>query len=356
MKKTILAIMIATVMMATAMCVGASEENLEGVWYLGNISQDGQTLDADILSSMGMNMVLTLNSDGTATLDAMGTKNEGFWTADGTININDSDVPYTLQDGNLILEQDGQVMKFSREAAETDAFSLAPAVENPELNDFDGEWKAVLMVSVGIQIPMDMVSSDISLVVENGKVILSKSIVDQTNGGEVLETMEVECDSDFIEDSELYVDFDGADVFRNYQLEKCEGMYLTLHEDGKMSGVLPDMDSGESSGESSADQNESADDTTDGEEDVLGTYLVFERVTAASEESAEEEEQFYNDDSYSILNMQIALNEAGYDCGTPDGSLGPKTLEAMKAYQEDQGLPVTTDVTASLLISLNVLR
>ena len=244
----------------------------------------------------------------------------------------------------------------SDEEAETVAFSLAPAVENSELSDFDGEWKAVLMVSAGIQIPMDMVSSDIVLSIEEGKVILAKSIVDQTNGGELLDTMEVECDFDFTEDGEFYVDFNGADVFRNYDFTICKGMYLTLHEDGKMSGVLPDMDSGESSGESSAEQNESADDTTDGEEDAPGTYLVFERLTAASEESVEEEEQLYNDDSYSILNMQIALNEAGYDCGTPDGSLGPKTLEAMQAYQEDQGLPVTTDVTASLLISLNVLR
>ena len=94
MKKTILAIMITSVMMATAMYVGAAEENLEGVWYVESISQDGQTLDADILASMGMNMVLTLNSDGTATLDAIGTKNEGFRTADGTININDSDMPF----------------------------------------------------------------------------------------------------------------------------------------------------------------------------------------------------------------------------------------------------------------------
>ena len=356
MKKTILAILIAAAMMVTTLYVGADEENLEGVWYVESISQDGQTLDGTALSAMGMNMVLTLNSDGTATLDAMGTKNVGTWTADGTINLNDSDVPYTFEDGALTLEQDGQVVKFSRESAETEPFTLAPAVENPELIDYDGEWKAVLMVSAGIQIPMDVVSSDIVLSIEEGKVILAKSIIDQTNGGELLDTMEVECDSELTEDGTLHVDFNGADVFRNYDFTICKDMNLTLHEDGKMSGAIPDMDNGESSGESAAVQNESADDTTDGEEDVPGTYLVFERVTAASEEPIEEEEQLYNDDSYSILNMQIALNEAGYDCGTPDGSLGPNTLEAMQAYQKDQGMSVTTDVTASLLISLNVLR
>ena len=139
MKKTILAILIAAAMMVTTLYVGADEENLEGVWYVESISQDGQTLDGTALSAMGMNMVLTLNSDGTATLDAMGTKNVGTWTSDGTINLNDSDVPYTFEDGALTLEQDGQVVKFSRESAETEPFTLAPAVENPELIDYDGE-------------------------------------------------------------------------------------------------------------------------------------------------------------------------------------------------------------------------
>lgn len=355
MKKTILAIMIAAVMMVPTLYVGAAEEDPEGVWYVESISQEGQTLEGTALVAMGMNMVLTLNSDGTATIDAMGTRNEGSWTADGIINMNDSDVPYTLENGTLIMEQYGQTVRFGREAAETDTFTLASAVENPELSDFDGEWKAVFMISAGIQMPMDMVSSDISMRIEEGKVILTKSIVDQANGGEVLETEEVECDSELTGDGTLHVDFNGADVFRNYDFRICKDMYLTLHEDGKMSGVIPDMNNGDSSGESAADQNESAeladDDIPAGEKDAMSTYLVFDRAA-----SADEEEQLYNDDSYSILNMQIALNESGYDCGTPDGSLGPKTLEAMQAYQKDQGMPVTTDVTAGLLISLNVLR
>ena len=354
MKKTILAILIGTVMIVTVIYAGtalaAGENNLEGVWYVESISQDGQTMDAAALSAMGMNMVLTLNADGTATLDALGSVSEGSWT-DATISINGSDIPYALQDGTLILEQDGQTMKLSREETEAETFELAPAVEDPELSDFNGEWKATLMMSFGMQIPMDMVSSDISLSIDDGKVILTKAVIDQTNGGEVLESSDVECDSELTEDGTLHVDFKGADVFRSYDFSICKDMYLTLREDGKMSGAIPDMDSGESSGESAA--NESADDSS---EDEVGTYLVFERP--ADEQSGEEaeEEQLYNDDSYSIMNMQIALNEAGYDCGTPDGSLGPKTIQAMQAYQEDKGMPVTTDVTASLLISLNVLR
>ena len=87
--------------------------------------------------------------------------------------------------------------------------------------------------------------------------------------------------------------------------------------------------------------------------------IVESKELEAAKEAAEAaaaQEQIYNDDTYSIYNMQAALNEAGYDCGEPDGSLGPQTIEAMQAYQEDHGLVVTTDVLESLLIDLNVLR
>ena len=41
-----------------------------------------------------------------------------------------------------------------------------------------------------------------------------------------------------------------------------------------------------------------------------------------------------------IKQVQTRLNELGYDCGTPDGSLGPKTKEVVKAFQKDKGLVV----------------
>jgi len=72
-------------------------------------------------------------------------------------------------------------------------------------------------------------------------------------------------------------------------------------------------------------------------------------------ENGKEAETVYNSDADLIYSMQNALNDAGYDCGEPDGSLGPATIEAMQAYQADHGQEVTADVKESLLISLNVL-
>lgn len=59
-------------------------------------------------------------------------------------------------------------------------------------------------------------------------------------------------------------------------------------------------------------------------------------------------------DSETIKIVQEALNQAGFDCGTPDGSAGPATLEALNAYQEANGLPVTTDITSELLDKMGI--
>ena len=39
-----------------------------------------------------------------------------------------------------------------------------------------------------------------------------------------------------------------------------------------------------------------------------------------------------------ILELQVALNERGYDAGKPDGITGPATRSAIRKYQHDEGL------------------
>ena len=41
-----------------------------------------------------------------------------------------------------------------------------------------------------------------------------------------------------------------------------------------------------------------------------------------------------------VRDMQIMLNSLGYDCGTADGIFGAKTVAAVKAFQETEGLKV----------------
>ena len=43
----------------------------------------------------------------------------------------------------------------------------------------------------------------------------------------------------------------------------------------------------------------------------------------------------------SMKQAQQRLNELGFDVGSPDGAAGPRTQNALRTFQQDQGLPVT---------------
>lgn len=53
--------------------------------------------------------------------------------------------------------------------------------------------------------------------------------------------------------------------------------------------------------------------------------------------------------------VQLALARKGYYGGEIDGTLGPRTRAAIRTYQVDKGLPVTSKVDGALLRSLSLL-
>ena len=55
-----------------------------------------------------------------------------------------------------------------------------------------------------------------------------------------------------------------------------------------------------------------------------------------------------------IAQVQQALNEEGYDCGTPDGVPGKKTKKAIKKYQKKHDLDVDGKISDALLESLGI--
>lgn len=61
-------------------------------------------------------------------------------------------------------------------------------------------------------------------------------------------------------------------------------------------------------------------------------------------------------DATTIRIVQQALNDAGYNCGNPDGVAGGKTTEAVTKYQTDKGLTVNGQVTDELLQALDVVE
>ncbi len=59
-----------------------------------------------------------------------------------------------------------------------------------------------------------------------------------------------------------------------------------------------------------------------------------------------------NMDKETVKKVQAALNDAGYNCGTPDGIAGKMTEAAISAYQLDNGLEATGEITYELLAAL----
>lgn len=58
--------------------------------------------------------------------------------------------------------------------------------------------------------------------------------------------------------------------------------------------------------------------------------------------------------SNDILDAQKKLNDQGYNTGTPDGKIGPRTRAAIRKYQKDKNLTVTGKLDESTLSHLNV--
>lgn len=50
-----------------------------------------------------------------------------------------------------------------------------------------------------------------------------------------------------------------------------------------------------------------------------------------------------------VMALQIALNQRGFDSGTPDGQMGPATRGALRAFQRSAGLPADGFPTEALL-------
>lgn len=61
-------------------------------------------------------------------------------------------------------------------------------------------------------------------------------------------------------------------------------------------------------------------------------------------------------DATTIRIVQQALNEAGYNCGNPDGVAGSKTSQAITSYQTAKGITVNGLVTDELLQSLGIVE
>ncbi|MBR3238453.1 MAG: peptidoglycan-binding protein [Oscillospiraceae bacterium] len=79
---------------------------------------------------------------------------------------------------------------------------------------------------------------------------------------------------------------------------------------------------------------------------ILAALLALSTLTAAFAAT-------YTDKD-TVKQVQQALNDAGYNCGTPDGIAGKKTAAAITQYQTEKGLEATGTIDDALLEAMGL--
>ena len=99
----------------------AAKAAFAGSWDLVEITQNGEETsseDIEMLSSLGLDVYLTLNEDGTSELVLFGESMEGTWTAEsetaGTIVIQGASTAMTIEGENLMLEEEDSSLTFKK--------------------------------------------------------------------------------------------------------------------------------------------------------------------------------------------------------------------------------------------------
>lgn len=101
--------------------VADSKAAFTGTWDLSGMVENGEPVaqeDLDIVKSLGLEIYLELNEDGTATLELAGSSLSGKWTpktaTEADISFDDETITMTIDGGTLSMEQDGSRLEFTK--------------------------------------------------------------------------------------------------------------------------------------------------------------------------------------------------------------------------------------------------
>ena len=107
--------------MAEGAAVPVSDEDYElygGTWVLVELNAPGKSMKA---AELGMEMIMTLNADGTVESNGAGGNNTGTWRVEGAnvivVDNMGNEAVFTGADASLVGESGGMMMIFDREGA-----------------------------------------------------------------------------------------------------------------------------------------------------------------------------------------------------------------------------------------------
>ena len=166
MKKLISLILI--LCMACMLIPAVADEAVTGEWYLKSMKMGEQEYDA---AAMGVNIVMTLSEDGSLSMTMPDSPEPatGTWTLDGdqiTIDVDETPVSGTITAEAIELEQEGQVMVFTREAPV--AITVADAKPAESAEDFYGQYTIAYVEMEGNLMDMSSLGYSTGLIIGEG--------------------------------------------------------------------------------------------------------------------------------------------------------------------------------------------
>ena len=109
MKKRLAAFMAA--MSMTAVMVGCGQEDpILGTWKADKVKASGVEINLNEFAEQLKNITFTFEDDGKVTGNVADISGEGTWKADGdkySVDMDGQTIGVSLEDGNLIFEQEG---------------------------------------------------------------------------------------------------------------------------------------------------------------------------------------------------------------------------------------------------------
>lgn len=178
-------------MMVLSGAAFAEATDYVGYWLMTAVDMDGTTVDP---TSLGLNAYLELYEDGTCLMVMLSEAQYGTWVATETgIETTDADGivdAFTLEDGALVIEEEGSKLYFTAEQYTMPLTGLS-------MEAFDGEWVFSYLEFTGGIYSAEEVGMSMTLSLKDGQGVHTAIYTDET--GEVNETFNGVCMTEEIE-------------------------------------------------------------------------------------------------------------------------------------------------------------
>lgn len=112
--KILMSTLLVVCLLACLVACGGSSKGPSGKYTLVSMDADGMSMDAEMLKSLGLEITIEFNSDGTGTLDMAGESESFEWKDNKITSSNGGEMTFVLDGNTLTISEDEGTMVFEK--------------------------------------------------------------------------------------------------------------------------------------------------------------------------------------------------------------------------------------------------